>query len=322
MPTDLFADERTLRLNDTTLALKYYGPAHTDSDISVYFKEPDVLHTADTFWNGIYPFIDYSTGGSIDGSIRAAEANLEVTTDKTIIIPGHGRPVSNRSELAEFRDMLVGIRANVAALEEERTLPRSNCGRQADRGLRRQMGQLRHRPGPLHQAGLRGRLIETPRPASLRCLEIDHAPDAQGSVDHDWHGLGRNQCFGPERPRRSGPLALVAIENEPPAKLIVDPPLPGPLALGRVFIQYRAENLRIVPVFGAGALDVSPRIGHVHITVDDAPWHFVDASGETIILVGLKPGPHKVLVELADPTHRVSDSRAISFVVPQPTASQ
>jgi hypothetical protein len=83
-----------------------------------------------------------------------------------------------------------------------------------------------------------------------------------------------------------GPSPLIAIANEPPAKLIVDPPLPEPLAQGRVFIQYRTENLRVLPVFGNGALDVSPRIGHVHITVDDAPWHFVDASGETIILVG------------------------------------
>ena len=58
-----------MTLNNTNIALKYYGPAHTDSDISVYFKEPDVLHAGDTFWNGIYPFIDYSTGGSIDGSI-------------------------------------------------------------------------------------------------------------------------------------------------------------------------------------------------------------------------------------------------------------
>ncbi|MCW6510278.1 MBL fold metallo-hydrolase [Lichenifustis flavocetrariae] len=117
LPTDLFADERTLSLNNTTIALKYYGPAHTDSDISVYFKEPDVLHTGDTFWNGIYPFIDYSTGGSIDGSIRAADADLAMTTDKTIIIPGHGPPVSNRAELQAFRDMLVGARASVAALK-------------------------------------------------------------------------------------------------------------------------------------------------------------------------------------------------------------
>jgi Family of unknown function (DUF6130) len=113
-----------------------------------------------------------------------------------------------------------------------------------------------------------------------------------------------------------GPSPLVAIENEPPPKLIVDPPLAEQLAKGLVFIQYRADNLRVVPVFGKGALDVSPRIGHVHVTVDDAPWHFVDASGETLIVVGLKPGPHNVLVELADPTHRVIDHQTVSFVVP------
>jgi hypothetical protein len=113
-----------------------------------------------------------------------------------------------------------------------------------------------------------------------------------------------------------GPSPLVAIENEPPPKLIVDPPLAEQLAQGLVFIKYRAENLRVVPVFGKGALDVSPRIGHVHITVDDAPWHFVDASGETVIVVGLPPGPHKVLFELADPTHRVITSETVKFTVP------
>jgi len=119
LPTEVFATERTLTLNDSTLALKYYGPAHTDSDISVHFKEADIVHVGDTFWNGIYPFIDYSTGGSIDGSIRAADANLAATTDATIIIPGHGQPVSNRAQLQEFRDMLAGIRDNVAALKRQ-----------------------------------------------------------------------------------------------------------------------------------------------------------------------------------------------------------
>jgi hypothetical protein len=114
-----------------------------------------------------------------------------------------------------------------------------------------------------------------------------------------------------------GPSALVAIENEAPARLIVDPPLAEQLAKGLVFIQYATENLRVVPVFGKGALDVSPRIGHVHITVDDLPWHFVDASGETVIVVGLPPGPHKVLFELADPTHHVIDSKTVSFDIPQ-----
>ncbi|MBD1850976.1 hypothetical protein H6F87_13280 [Cyanobacteria bacterium FACHB-502] len=113
-----------------------------------------------------------------------------------------------------------------------------------------------------------------------------------------------------------GSSPLIAIENEAPAKLIVDPPLPEPLSQGRVFIQYRTENLRVLPVFGKGALHVSPRIGHIHITVDDAPWHFVDSSGETIILVGLKPGLHKVLIELADPTHKAITSETVTFTVP------
>jgi hypothetical protein len=113
-----------------------------------------------------------------------------------------------------------------------------------------------------------------------------------------------------------GPSPLIAIENEAPAKLIVDPPLPGPLAQGRVFIPYRTENLRVVPVFGEGALKVSPRIGHIHVTVDDAPWHFVDASGETVIVVGLGPGLHQVLIELADPTHKIITSETVKFTLP------
>ena len=115
-----------------------------------------------------------------------------------------------------------------------------------------------------------------------------------------------------------GASPLVAIANEPPARLIVDPPLAEPLAMGRVFIQYRTENLRVMPVFGAGALDVSPRVGHLHITVDDASWHFVDSSGETVILVGLTPGPHQVLFELAGPTHKVITSTTVTFTVPAP----
>lgn len=113
-----------------------------------------------------------------------------------------------------------------------------------------------------------------------------------------------------------GPSPLIAVEDEAPARLVVDPPLQAQLAQGRVFIQYRTENLRVLPVFGAAAIGVSPRIGHVHITVDDALWHFVDASGETIIVVGLPPGPHRVLIELADPMHRVIDSVTVRFVLP------
>lgn len=123
IPTEVFTDRKTLTVNRSTLELQYYGPAHTDSDISVYFVEADILHAADTFWNGIYPFIDYSTGGSIDGMIRAANANLAKATEKTIVISGHGAPVCNRADLKEYRDMLVAIRENVAKLKkQERSL--------------------------------------------------------------------------------------------------------------------------------------------------------------------------------------------------------
>ena len=113
-----------------------------------------------------------------------------------------------------------------------------------------------------------------------------------------------------------GPSPLVALREESVPRLIVDPPLAEPLRAGRVFIQYRTENLRVLPVFGTGALDVSPRIGHVHITVDDALWHFIDASGETVVVVGLAPGPHRILLELADPTHHVIDSQIVRFTIP------
>jgi len=113
-----------------------------------------------------------------------------------------------------------------------------------------------------------------------------------------------------------GATPLVAIENEAPPKLIVDPPIPEQLALGRVFIQYRTENFRILPVFNKTALSVSPRVGHLHYKVDGQSWPIVDTSGETLVLVGLPPGPHKVLIELADPTHKPITSQLVEFTVP------
>ncbi|WP_425259994.1 DUF6130 family protein [Rubrivivax sp. RP6-9] len=113
-----------------------------------------------------------------------------------------------------------------------------------------------------------------------------------------------------------GACPLIAVEDEPPVRLVVDPPLAEPLSRGLVFIQYRVENMRVLPVFGSGAKKVSPRLGHVHITVDDAPWHFVDASGETVVLAGLSGGHHKVRFDVADPVHRVITSWTLEFIVP------
>jgi glyoxylase-like metal-dependent hydrolase (beta-lactamase superfamily II) len=117
IPSDVFNGEKMFRLNGETIALKHYGPSHTDGDISVYFSEADVLHTGDTWWNGHFPFIDYSTGGNINGMIKAAEANLAMATDRTIVVPGHG-PVAGKKELTEYRDLLLLIRDRVAALKK------------------------------------------------------------------------------------------------------------------------------------------------------------------------------------------------------------
>jgi len=118
IPSTVFKEDHTVHANDSTLVLKHYLPAHTDSDISVHFTEADIFHTGDTFWNRNYPYIDYSTGGSIDGAIRAAETNLAKITDKMIVIPGHGA-VSSKADLILFRDVLVGIRDKVAAFKKQ-----------------------------------------------------------------------------------------------------------------------------------------------------------------------------------------------------------
>jgi len=116
-----------------------------------------------------------------------------------------------------------------------------------------------------------------------------------------------------------GASPYVAIENERAPKLIVDPPLPEGLALGVFWAQYRVENLRIVPVFGAGALQASPRVGHLHITVDDLPWWWADASdNNTVDIAGLPPGKHKVKIELVDANHSVFPGQVVTlaFTVP------
>ena len=81
-------------------------------------------------------------------------------------------------------------------------------------------------------------------------------------------------------------------------------------------IEYCAQNLHLVPVFGANALDVSPRVGHVHARLDDAPWVWADASGNPIILMGLPPGTHKLYLELNDANHHALDQGTVTFVVP------
>ena len=117
------------------------------------------------------------------------------------------------------------------------------------------------------------------------------------------------------------PGAVIPLESEPAAKLVVYSPLTGPLARGVVIIQYRTENMRIIPVFGMGAAEVSPRVGHLHVTVDDRPGTWAHTSGDPIIVVGLRPGSHKMLIELADPNHNIITSETMTVTVPDLKAS-
>lgn len=121
-----------------------------------------------------------------------------------------------------------------------------------------------------------------------------------------------------------GATPYLEIKDEPPPKLIVDQPLPYLLDQGVVWIQWRAENVHIVPVFGKGALNVSPRVGHLHIHVDDLPWLWADASDvNTIDMAGMPPGPHKVLIELVDSNHNVfpGQSKTVTFTIPKGASS-
>jgi hypothetical protein len=117
-----------------------------------------------------------------------------------------------------------------------------------------------------------------------------------------------------------GKTPFIPVGKEGPAQLIVDPPNPLALSVGVVLIQYRAENVHIVPVFGPAALNIFPRVGHLHINVDDLPWHWADASDTgTIDVKDLPPGPHKVRIDLVDGNHQLfpGQSKTLTFTVPE-----
>jgi glyoxylase-like metal-dependent hydrolase (beta-lactamase superfamily II) len=103
--------------NGDSLDLVHFAPAHTDTDIYIHFHNADVLHLGDIFFNGNYPFIDESTGGSIGGMILGAEAGLSVAGTGTKVIPGHG-PLGSKADLQKYRDMLAGARERVAAIKK------------------------------------------------------------------------------------------------------------------------------------------------------------------------------------------------------------
>lgn len=116
LPSILFQDDLNVRFGGESIHLRRYTPAHTDTDISVYFERADILHTGDTWFNGIYPFTDYNSGGTIDGMIAASEENLALAGPETLIVCGHG-DIGSRNDLVEYHEMLVTVRSRVATLK-------------------------------------------------------------------------------------------------------------------------------------------------------------------------------------------------------------
>ncbi len=114
LPQQTFSDTFKLYFNKEEISMAHFSPAHTDTDIFVHFLGGNVLHMGDTYFNGMYPFLDSGTGGKIDGMIRAATKGITLTDGSTKIVPGHG-PLGDKAMLTKYRDMLVTVRDRVKA---------------------------------------------------------------------------------------------------------------------------------------------------------------------------------------------------------------
>ena len=119
LPVITFSDTLSFYLNGDTIRSIHVANAHTDGDAIIFFRSANVIHMGDTFFNGFYPFIDVSTGGSLDGMIRAASQALTMSNAATKFIPGHG-PLATRADLMRYRDMMVTVRERVGRLVTQR----------------------------------------------------------------------------------------------------------------------------------------------------------------------------------------------------------
>jgi len=132
LPVVTFSQGVTFHLNGDEIRVIHVEHAHTDGDALVYWTHANVLHMGDTFFNGLLPFIDLDSGGSIDGAIVAVEAGLALANDGTVIIPGHG-PIARRADLVRYRDMLIDVRSRVGqGIARGRTLEQIKADRIAD----------------------------------------------------------------------------------------------------------------------------------------------------------------------------------------------
>lgn len=118
LPVITVAGEMTFHINGEEVHAFHVPRAHTDGDLVVHFRKSDVVHMGDTFFNGSYPFIDVSSGGSADGLVAACDRVLALVTDKTKIIPGHG-PLAAKADLQAYRDLVATVAQRIKDLRRE-----------------------------------------------------------------------------------------------------------------------------------------------------------------------------------------------------------
>ena len=115
LPVLTFAEDVTFHVNGDSMRVIHVAAAHTDGDAIIHFTKANVIHMGDTFFNGRYPFIDLSSGGSIDGIVAAADKGLSLANDDTKIVPGHGA-VGTKADLQEYRRVVGTIRDRIAKM--------------------------------------------------------------------------------------------------------------------------------------------------------------------------------------------------------------
>ncbi len=118
LPVVTFSQNITFHLNGDEIAVFHVPNAHTDGDAIIHFRRANIVHMGDVFFNGFYPFIDYSSGGTPDGFISAVERVIAICDDATKVIPGHG-PLASKADLVIYRDMLVGTIGRIKALAKQ-----------------------------------------------------------------------------------------------------------------------------------------------------------------------------------------------------------
>ena len=114
LPVVTFTDAVTFHINGDSVSATHVPPAHTDGDAIVHFRKANVIHMGDTFHNAGLPFVDLSSGGSLQGIIDAADRVIAMSNAETKIIPGHG-PLADRARLRVYRDMVVALRDRIRA---------------------------------------------------------------------------------------------------------------------------------------------------------------------------------------------------------------